>query len=272
MRTFISILFTCVFAFQIQAKPDNEKCEGTYSYTFSKSISLEEGEARAVENAVIMALADKFGTNVTSQSLMEMSNDYDRFMQLSQLAVKGKLVKHIKQPKVSEPVFKDNLISVDVTVCFYAQPIEHAPIEFKAIPLRNGTEDVYEAQNYIAGDRFYMSFTTPKNGYVAVFFDDGKNVTCMLPYVANDNSPFYAKKNKRYLFFTDDNDTYNFVCGAEPEINYLHVVYSPNKFINGDLVRDMSSKDLQKWLGNRRSYDEELEVESIMIRVTPKED
>ena len=62
MRTFISILFTCVFAFQIQAKPDNEKCEGTYSYTFSKSISLEEGEARAVENAVIMALADKFGT------------------------------------------------------------------------------------------------------------------------------------------------------------------------------------------------------------------
>lgn len=258
-------------SFPLQAKPKQVKCKGTYTYTYSKSISLQEGEAKAVEHAIVMALADAFGTTVSSRSLMEMGNDYNRFAQLSLLEVKGRLVRHIDEPEVSAPEFRDNLVSVTVKVAFYAQPIETAPTEFTVRPLRNGTEDTFEAYHYVADDRFYLSFETPKEGYVAVFFDDGNNAQCMLPYVGDDDTPFHVEKGKRHVFFTDAYDTYRLTCGAEPEVNYLHVLFSPAPFIDGDLVREMSSRKMQEWLGRRRDFDPKMEVQSIMIRVTPKE-
>ncbi len=70
-------------------------------YSYSGSISYDEARTKAIENAVVMALADKFGTTVTAQSLLELTNSGDRFDQMSRLQVKGKLMRHINPPVVS---------------------------------------------------------------------------------------------------------------------------------------------------------------------------
>lgn len=245
------------------------RCGGTYPYTYSENISLAEAKRKAVDNAIVMALADKFGTTVTSQSLLELSNKGDRFDQMSRLQIKGKLVRHIKEPQLSAPQFADNLFTLNVTVEFYAKAITYAPTEFEVHTLRNGKEDRHDSNVFTADDKFYLSFTSPKAGYVAEFFEDGEGVYCMLPYVCDDDKPFYAEKGKRYLFFDVANNTYHFTCGAEPEINYIHVLFSPKAFINGDVMREMTCPKFRTWLGNRQGYDDELQVQSLMIKVNP---
>lgn len=264
---FISIMFLDVLS--LSAKDKLIKCGGTYPYTYSENISHAEAKAKAVEHAIIMALADKFGTTVTSQSLLELTNKGDRFDQLSRLQIKGKLVRNIHEPQISSPQFADNMFSVNVSVEFYAKAIEYAPTEFVVHILRNGKEDKFVSDIFNADDKFYLSFTSPKAGYVAVFFEDKESVSCMLPYVGDDEKPFYVDKDKRYLFFDVAANTYHLCCGVEPEINYIHVLFSPKRFINGDVVREMTCSSFRKWLGTRQSYDDELQVQSMMIRVNP---
>lgn len=266
-KLFIAIL--CLHGLSLFAKDKLVKCGGTYPYTYSENISHAEAKAKAVENAIIRALADKFGTTVTSQSLLELTNKGDRFDQISRLQVKGKLVRRIHEPQLSAPVFADNMFTINATVEFYAQAIEYAPTEFKVHTLRNGTDDKYASGEFNANDKFYLSFTSPKSGYVAVFFEDRENVCCMLPYVNDDEEPFFVEKGKRYLFFNVANNTYHFSCETEPEINYIHVMFSPKLFINGDVIRDMTCSKFRDWLGIRQSYDNELQVQSMMIKVNP---
>lgn len=265
---FMALMFLHVFG--LSAKDKLVKCGGTYPYSYSENISHAEAKAKALENAIIMALSDKFGTTVTSQSLLELTDKGDRFGQMSRLQVKGKLMRHIHSPKFSAPVFADNMFTVNVTVEFYAKAIEYAPTEFVARTLCNGVDDKHNSTVFNAGDKFYMSFLSPKQGYVAVFFEDRETVSCMLPYVYEDEKPFFVEKGKRYLFFNVADNTYHFTCGDEPEINYIHVVFSPKEFINGDVIREMTCPDFRKWLGNRQSYDEGLQVQSILIKINPQ--
>lgn len=261
------ILFLCISS--LLAKVKQERCGGTYAYTYSGSISYDEARTKAIENAIVMALADKFGTTVTSQSLLELTNSGDRFDQMSRLQVKGKLVRHINAPVVSEPVYADNMFTLNVTVDFYATPIEYAPVEFVAKTLRNGTSNRYESSEYVAGDRFAMSFCSPKAGYMAAFFEDRNTVVCILPYIGDDDMPFRVGKDKRHIFFENDENGYQMTCGEEPEINYVHVVFSPNPFINADLMRTMTRKKFNHWLEKHLNYDPDLQVQTLMIRVLP---
>ena len=268
MRKIFLIMFTffCMLAY---CKSKEVRCRGTYLYVYSEHISHAEAKAKAVENAIIMALADNFGTTITSQSMLELTNSGDKFSQMSRLQVKGKLVKHNREPQISTPQYSDNQFSVNVTVDFNALPINYAPTQFVAKALRNGKDDRFESSTFTSDDKFYMSFYSPKAGYLAIFFEDKDGVSCMLPYVDDDNSPYSVVKDRRILLFDITNNTYHMTCGEESEINYVHVVFSPNKFIDGDLVRRMSCKRFRDWLGNKQSFDELMQVETLMIRVNP---
>lgn len=268
VRLVILISFMFLPFSYANSKVKMEKCGGTYPYYYSESISHAEAKAKAVENAIIMALADKYGTTVTSQSLLELTNNGDRFNQVSRLHVKGKLVKHLHEPKISAPVFADNLFKIDVTVNFFATAIEYAPTEFVAKVLRNGQEDKFESDVFANGDKFYMSILSPKEGYVAIFFEDKETVNCMLPYMDEDE-PFHVSKGEKYVFFNKANNTYHVVCGEEAEINYIHILFSSRKFIDGDIVREMQPAKFRGWLGVRQSYDENLQIQSIMIKINP---
>lgn len=246
------------------------KCEGTYPYTYSESMSHAEAKARAVENAIISALADEFGTTVTSEALSEITDTSDRFAQMSRLYVKGKLLRHIHEPKISAPLFGDNLFTINVTVSFYAQAIEYAPVEFEVKVLRNGMDGRFESNRFVAGDDFYMSFKSPKTGWLAIFFEGCDDVNCILPYWGEDEQPFQVEKGKKYVLFNVDENKYSMNCESEPEINYVHVIFSPNKFIGDDLEREMTCKRFRKWLDKRQSYDNQMQVETMMIRVNPK--
>lgn len=273
-RIFIIVLLSLfICSSRLVAKDKQVRCGGTYPYVYSGSISYDEAKARAVEEAIIKAIADKFGTTVSSASLLEMTNEGERFDQVSRLLTRGRFIRHATQPKVSNPVFADNLFTIQVTVDFYAVPIEYAPAEFSAKMLRNGTDDKFESDCFVADDKFYISFQTPKAGYVAVYFEDKNMVSCLLPYYDDDSEPFHAEKDKRYVFFCNvENNTYHVSCGEEPEINYLHVVFSPHPFIHGDILREAAPRKFRDWLARHQAYDEQMQVQSMIMKVMPKKE
>ena len=270
MKHPLLLIFFSLAATILSAKGRMVRCEGTYTYIYPTTVSLEEAKARALEYAVTRAIADELGTAVKSESYVEIVNSEERFDQISRLLVKGKWVKDIHAPKFSDPVYGNNLFSIDVTVSFYAQPLESAPTAFTAHTLRNGTDDRFDSNLFLDGDQLYVSFQSPRAGYVAVYLEDAENVACALPYYGHDETPFHAKKDERYVFFTADNNTYRISCGPDPEVNFVHVVFSPRKFIDGDLVREMPRRKFREWLGTAQSYDEKMQVQSTMIRVRPK--
>lgn len=270
MLKWLFLLLAYIFlpASPLHCKVKPEKCGGTYPYHYSENVSHAEAKARAVENAVVMALAERYGTTVTSQSLLELNLRESGYTQATRLLVKGKLLRHIHEPVISAPIFADNMFRIDVTVEFYATAMEYAPTEFEAKVLRNGQEDRFESNTFAAGDKFYLSFMSPKSGYAAVFYEDAAQVVCMLPYIEEESAHPVAKGEK-YVFFNTPNNTYHLTCGEEPEINYVHVLFSDWKFIDGDLLRDMKPAKFRDWMGVRQSYDNGLQVQSFMVKVNP---
>lgn len=272
MKRYLLITFLITLCISSFASGKKVRCKGTYQYQYSTSISYDEAKPRAIEYAEAKALEETFGTFVSVQSFIELSNDgTDRFNQLGKTLVKGKIVKHNSTPTVSAPKFFDNMQWVEVMVDFDAVAVDYPPTEFVAKTLRNGTDDRYEDTNFAADDKFYLSFRSPKAGYVAVFYEDQRSVVCMLPYDYDDNKPFAVEKGKRYLWFDLDGYRYHLSCDGDREFNLVHIIYSPNdRFINGDLMREMSCLQFHEWLDLRRNIDTEMQAEQIIIKVSQR--
>ncbi len=267
------ILLTAVMLLSIPVLPiygknGKVKCEGTYRYVYEAHVSHAEARVLGVEYAIQCAIAEKLGTTITSESRLEMTNSNEWFAHVSRFHVKGKFLRHIKEPQISDPIYADNLSSIEISVSFYAQPLEYAPTAFKARVLRNGTEPRFEDDTFRAGDKFYMQFRSPKAGFLAIFFETTDNVICMLPYIGEEDEPFWVKKGEDYTLFEVENNTYHMSCDEKDEINFVHIVFSPKSFIHNDLEREMSLRDFSDWLDSRRAYDEQLEVETRMIKVS----
>ena len=124
---FLCFLLLFLHSSLFYAKEKKVKCEGTYTYTYSGSLSFNEAKVRALDYAVTMALADQFGTTVTSQSFLDMTGNWERFEQRSRTLVKGKLVRHIHEPVISNPLYENNQFTLEVKVSFYAQPLDYPP-------------------------------------------------------------------------------------------------------------------------------------------------
>lgn len=283
-NTFILLTFL-MFSIGMSAKENHVKCEGTYLYQFPKTISLAQAEYGAKQYAYTRAMAEKFGVVISEQIIKETINNGTSFEQLTESLVRGRWVRDIKEPELELLGYKDNTGTIEISVSFYAKQIFRDNSVTLRI-LRNGTTDNHEDDTFFAcderyckgtrgdgGDDLYMSLVSRKDGYVAIFYEDKNGMTCILPYTRSDYEPFRVKKGERYVLFEKGNgtDTYHLTCSNIPEINKVYLIFSPNKFIQGDLMREMDSKPFKKWIERMQSYDEQMEViDPILIKVNPK--
>lgn len=264
-----SLLFLAITG--LSAKDKLVRCEGTYDYTYPTSMSTDEARVRALEYAIEKAIADNIGTDVWSDTYLEMSKTKDSFNKITQLSVRGEWVEDIYEPQISDPIYANNMYSISVKVAFMARPYESSRVPFIAHILRNGIDNRFSSEEFKEGDNIYISFEAPSKGYVAVFLEDTECVVCAVPYVGQDEQPFFVKKNKSYIFLNEDNNRFHITCGPEPEINSVHIVFSPTPFIKGNLVRERSKSAFRKWLGTIKSRDQEdLQVKSFHLKVYPR--
>lgn len=258
---------------------------GEYTYYVPENIDLEKAKQIALERVKVQLIADEFGTVVSQNNATTVKNSKGKsdidFVSVGGSEVRGEWIETIGEPDFN-PSFDNGQMIIKVHIKGKIREIVSADINFKALVLRNGTEDKYEDDTFKSGDDLFLSFTSPISGYVAVYLVDNDGTAfCLLPYQNQEQGNVKINANERYVFFSEKLspqnlkayvDEYTMTCSHSQELNLIYVVFSPNTFVKATdgkreetLPRELSNEDFQKWLARNRTKDKDMTYKKIAI-------
>ena len=292
MYRIISAICLLSLALPLEAQP-LKRVQGEYIYVVPGNVSLDEAKRIALYRAQIKALADEFGTLVSDYASTVVSNKDGKssidFTSLGNSIVKGEWIETTGTPEIE--IYYDNESGSQIVRCRItgkAREISSAPTLFKAKILRNGTDAKSESTDFRNNDDIYMSFTSPSDGYIAVYLIDSHNTAyCLLPYRASRDGYAKIEANTDYILFSKgealpyfdpaDVDEYTLFTDKENETNYIYIIYSRQQFIKAAdeqgnseyrlLPRELGFDDFQNWLAKNRIHDKYMQVEIKPIRI-----
>jgi len=274
----------------LMAAGQTREVKGEYRYYADPNQSLKEAKAAAIESARIAALGKEFGTLISQDVLSQESNDDSYFMQLSTAEVKGEWIKDLMTPeaKIVDKASED-VIVIDAKVKGLARPIKNDAADFEAMTLRNGTGKQFASTEYVEGDKLYLYFKAPADGFVAAYMiDEKQQAFCLLPHESSNSGQQRVIHNKEYVFFSEKYDPdFNYGDGLRVtceddrlELNRIYVIYSPNPFVkpndNGTkslgrdnlvLPRQLKLADFSRWMSKVYASDKKMNRKVIRMRI-----
>lgn len=287
----VFLLVICLSCCLVYAQK-TKRVSATIVYRAPASVSVVQARLTALERAKIQAIADKFGTVVSQTNITRtQTHNGESSMDFSSLGlseVKGEWVETIGEPEIVT-TFEQDMIVVKCTIEGKAREIKSASVEFEAKILRNGTESRFASEEFKDGDRLYLSFQTPKDGYIAVYLIDAEQKAyCLLPYEADTDGQEFVKHGQEYVFFAPKielvdgfiekviNEAEGIILGCEDnlEMNQMYIIFSPTPFTKAvdrkDKfgLRSLPQEMFYKWLGECRNLNPEMSVEVKNIQVT----
>lgn len=263
-----------------------------YIYYADPNQSLKEAKAAAIESARIAALGKEFGTLI-SQDILSMESDKDSyFSQLSSAEVKGEWIEDLMKPEAKIVETTDDDVQVILAkVKGRARPINNAAADFEALALRNGTAyQRFADTDFKEGDKFYLYFKAPIDGYMAAYLiDEKQRAFCLLPHEKNSEGQQKVVRNKEYVFFSEKydidfgyQDGMRVTCEDDRlELNRIYVIFSPKTFVkptdreggsaghdNLILPRQLSLKEFSRWMNNVYARDKKMGRKVIRLRIS----
>lgn len=294
----VVIIFLAVLCTLKTFAQKEKKVKLDYTYYASQNEGLAQAKENAFEAAKINAIGREFGTilSATTSSLVESkqssdgkSKEIDDFFMLSTSDVRGEWIETTKEPEYEFDIGKDVML-IHVLAEGRIREITSARVDFRARVLRNGTQDKFEASNFLSGDDMYVSFISPIDGYLSIYLlDNNRDAYCLLPYQYETDGAYHVIANKRYVLFSQKDEIApqiksivdEMVITADDDIehNQLYIIFSPNKYykaadyestINSDglqLPRQLTYTQFQKWLTKCRKHDKDMCVEKSYITI-----
>ena len=263
--------------------------QAEYTYVTSLEMSVAEAKRIATERAKIQALADEFGTTVSQTNSTHINNSSTsstlNFLSIGNSEVKGEWLADTKEP-IYVVRISDNDLIVKVTVCGRAREIVTASIDISARLLRNGKEQKYESSDFCNGDDLFLAFSTPIDGYLAIYLiDESSNAYRLLPYSSAKEGAQEVKAGIDYLFFDNNQasteqgknliDELTITTDKTVEHNEVYILFSTKPFIKPydkqkteHLPNSLSSKQFHKWLAKNRSNDNNMIAINKVIKIT----
>lgn len=264
------------------------KVHGTYTYYAPMNVTPEQAQKTALERAKCKAMADEFGTIVAQTNLTNVSNTNGesdvRFQSYGMSELKGEWIETIGKPKYEPIKYEDNLQIVTVTVNGWAREIPYNRIDLDVHLLKNGKTMRFEDDRFKNGDKIYLLFKSPEDGFLAVYLvDDTGKAFCLLPYPEQNGRAYDIVHGKEYLLFDRNDDTikeesyidgYYLTTNKDMEYNQIYVIFSPNKFSKAvdsrndyGLPPTLDEGDFQKWLVKCRRHDPDMQLIPITITI-----
>lgn len=283
--TFLSLLLTAIFPMSGQR---TAKVTGKYTYILTENddVTLKDAKIKAVEMAKAEAIKNEFGTLVVSDYISTERQEKDDlssyYIMDTSLSAKGEWLGDEKAPEVSVEYIDGELLFT-AEVWGTAREINRATTDIRFEILKDVAGEKTETDCFDAGERFFVKFKSPADGYVAVYLITGDNETaCLLPYRKDNSGRVAVKGGKEYIFFDKALDPqasyYKLNTGQSLEHNQLVVIYSPKPFTrcieqNEDLRRPgtLSQKDFAKWLLKNQRADNDMVVNRKWITIKGKE-
>lgn len=300
IAVFAALIFTvfCVYA------QKTVKVEGEAVYYAPLAESVAEGREKALQKARTEALREHFGSVISEQTIMTVSGVAGRASEAVSFAdcdVNGEWVADDGEPEV-EYVAMDNQLVWNAKVKGYAREIPNNRIDLDVRLLFNGCDkdrDQLRHATFRHGDYFYLYFTSPVDGWLAVYLgddDEEKTMQCILPYDGQNVGAYRVKGGKEYLFFSREHaeeecaplvTRMKMLSRKQRDYNVIYVIFSPNEFTKaadvanieadymveiGDekvsiMPRQTTADKFHKWLGKNRRRDIDMQVVKAPVAV-----
>ncbi len=285
----LCVMLLCLMGMVSAAKADDVKTvEGEYTFLGGGRHSPAECKRLAAEGARIEALKKEFGVivgqNVMQTEHIDGDSESTHFLSLSFSEVKGEWLGDIGEPEYDISLDDDATLVVKCKVKGRAKALSNRASEFESLVLRNGTDQRNADTDFRHGDRMYLYFSAPVNGYLAVFLaDEADNVFAILPYATGGVNEIRTKKGYDYVFFDprrgNDFGTVDELIMTAPEgeeYNKVYVVFSPEpfsppavKFKYAGAPPSTDAEEFSKWLVKARRNDDRMGVKSMNLRISP---
>lgn len=271
--------------------------ECTYPYYALPNESFEQAKRNAISQAKAEALRKEFKSVISgasASSLISKNNiTNSKFISMSSEGeLNGEWLADIEEPKL-ETSIENGVLRVIATVKGKAREITNNSIAFDAKILRNKPDVEMESSEFTAGNSVFVHFTSPVDGYLAIYLLDGETAYCLLPYAGNKTGIQSIVHGREYTFFSrevyaeDENleeiDGYTLTTeDDQQDLNQFYFIFSPRKFTkaldkfkkssNGTLFpRVLSWEDFQKWILKARRADKEMCVQTKYIVISPRD-
>lgn len=289
IHAFISIFFLSSIT-AIAQTPREEIVSAEYTYTVrdNENITFGEAKRKCIELAQAEAIRNKYGEIITSDFIDsrvnkdgESSDSY--YWENTVARAKGVWLGNSEGFPMFDVAYSDGFIVFTAKVQGLAREIIQSTIDLKWSIMKDGINDRVTAETFDSGERFYVNFRSPADGYVAVYLLEGDDVTsCLLPYSKDPDGRCPVKAGRDYVFFDKNTDPYapHYVLKTKyaQENNQLIIIYSPNSFTKcNDKVteknrpRSLNTSEFQKWLLGCQRMDNDMVVNKKWIKIDNKQ-
>lgn len=253
-----------------------------YIVTDNDNITLKEAKIRSIDHAKTEAMRNEFGTMVASDFLNFESSNNDElsssYIMDTSSSVRGEWLGDDQEPVITIETSGDNIIFT-AEVWGTAREIIRANTELKWDIKKDVNGKRVGSDTFDSGERFFLDFKSPMDGYVAIYLITGDDETaCLLPYRRDTSGRFSVKGGKEYTFFDKAIDPtatyYKLSTDQIQEMNQLVVVFSPNPFTKDVEVSSDSrkpnhigQKDFAKWLLKNQRADKDMVVNRKWVTI-----
>lgn len=277
---FISLLFIGATSSLAQKKKKAYPVHAKDSLVIDthSSKTLSEALAECIRKAQMQAIKDRFGTNLSEDKKVNMStidgvSSQSFFATLSE-NLKGRWLRETQTPSITVD-YKDGALKFIAEVWGEGIEITKANTDVKWSVLN---EKGQASNTFLSGERLFVNFRSPINGYVAVYILNESTAYCCLPFPEESSHP--VKGGQQYMWVGKE-DT------AHPEIQLttdysleaydVVLLFSSKAFSKTDeqtgdsrTPSNLPSKNFKKWLQRIQLEDSEMVVreERIIVRNT----
>ncbi len=275
-----------------------------YTYYAPPTMAPAHAKQAAIEAAQLDAIAREFGSSLSMQNYTfmrsESNAETEEFLMFGESDVRGEWIESIGDTTVTVTPGRNEFV-YDVTLKGRIREITSNRIEVESQILFNGTDktrDRLRNFTFHAGDYMYLYFSSPVDGYLAVYLSDddaAHTMQCLLPYRKQNEGSYPIKAGKEYIFFSRETaeDEYRQMAGrikmnshTPRDVNQLYVIFSPNQFAkapdydssapgakaytaDGNMIdilpRQTDFGRFHKWLGKCRRHDPDMQVLKTVI-------
>lgn len=159
-----------------------------------------------------------------------------------------------------------------------------AKVDFTAKILRKEADPAFESETFKNGDQFYLYFSSPTDGYLAVYMVDAEQTAyCLLPYMNDTDGQARIVGGREYIFFSIDKaerderpvvDEYVMTTPRSVEHDNIYIIFSPNEFTKANdlyatdgLPRQLNFADFHKWLTRCRTRDAQMTMVQKVVTI-----
>ncbi|MEI7527078.1 MAG: hypothetical protein WCJ95_22200 [Mariniphaga sp.] len=244
---------------------------GTAQIKVEVNMTEEQSKRKVEELARINAIENAFGTYVEQQANITVNSGKSDFRIIGQTKVKGEWINTLDGPEFKKD-YKEGALWITCTIRGkIREATPKASLEYQTLscPKMN-----CRSTTFTSGERLYLYFKSPLDGYLSIYLDDGNVVNRLLPYSSADNSnSVRISADKEYFFFTKGENNsdignaenvelitqkkqeYNTLYLIFSQVDYFKPVLNPKKSIeNGYFIpKTISKNKFEDWLSNNRA-------------------